>query len=87
MSLVQQAPILKLNRDLLWEIFGRSDSLDGIRHLSHVCWKWREILLESPSIWARNVDLDALHQKSAYWRNLVLERTGKAILDIVRDRK
>ncbi|KJA14666.1 hypothetical protein HYPSUDRAFT_92275, partial [Hypholoma sublateritium FD-334 SS-4] len=80
MSLSQQAPILELNRDILWEIFGRSDSLNEIRRLSHVCWKWREILLESSTLWARNVDLDALDQKSDCWRNLVLERTGKAML-------
>lgn len=81
-ALGQQIPISKLNRDLLWEIFGQWDSLDGVRNSSQVCRKWRGTLLESPSIWARNVELDALDQKSDCWRNLVLKRTGRAMLSV-----
>lgn len=83
MPSTQRTPILKLDRDILWDIFGRSDSLDTIRHSSQVCQRWREILLDSPSLWAGSVDLDALRQTSNFWRNLVLERTGEAMLCVM----
>lgn len=81
-GLVQHAPILKLNLVLLWDILGRCNYLYEVRHLSQVCRMWREFLLESPSIWAKSIDLHALNQSSDYWRNLVLKRTGKAMLSV-----
>ena len=82
MSLAHPTPILRLNRDIIREIFEKNDSLDVLRHSSQVCWTWREILLESPSLWGQNVDLDALRQKSDDWRDLVLKRTEQAMLSI-----
>jgi hypothetical protein len=55
------------------------------RQLSQVCKFWRRIVLESPSIWGKCLDLDLLHQQDDRWRREVLRRTGTALL-IVRAR-
>lgn len=52
------------------------------RRTSQVCQAWRNILLGSPSIWASCIDLAALDQKYDWWRNLVLQRTGQAMLSV-----
>lgn len=54
-----------------------------IRHSSQVCRLWRYTLLRSPSTWARCIDLDVLDQKSDDWRDLVLQRTGDSILNVI----
>ena len=43
---------------------------------------WRDILLQSPLIWARCIDLDVLDQRLDNWRELVLERTGDSMLSV-----
>ena len=50
------------------------------RRSSQVCQAWRDIILGSPSIWASCIDLDVLNQKDDCWRNIVLQRTGQAML-------
>ncbi|KJA19761.1 hypothetical protein HYPSUDRAFT_855209 [Hypholoma sublateritium FD-334 SS-4] len=89
-------PILKLNRDLLFEIFyinaardtpeqysENSNSMNPMvitRQTSHVCQKWNNIILQSPSLWARCFSIDALAQRSDAWRRLVLQRTEQSLL-------
>lgn len=52
------------------------------RRTSQVCHMWRDILLRSPLIWARCIDLDDLDQKTDNWRQLVLQRTAETMLCI-----
>ena len=52
------------------------------RRTSHVCRAWRDVLLRSPLIWARCIDLDALDQATDDWRDLVLRRAGRSMLTI-----
>ena len=52
------------------------------RRTSQVCRMWRNILLQSPLVWARCIDLDDLDQKTNHWRQLVLQRTGETMLCI-----
>ena len=56
--------------------------LTTTRHASQVCRVWRDILLQSPLIWARCIDLDVLDQRLDNWRELVLERTGDSMLSV-----
>ncbi|KJA24378.1 hypothetical protein HYPSUDRAFT_526195 [Hypholoma sublateritium FD-334 SS-4] len=77
----------------LWGCVGYPDSqgggtinhspLEDIRRASQVCRTWRDILLHSPSIWARCMDFDAFGQKRNNWRELVLKRTGQSPLSIM----
>ncbi|KJA24383.1 hypothetical protein HYPSUDRAFT_526272 [Hypholoma sublateritium FD-334 SS-4] len=52
------------------------------RRTSQVCRMWRDIILQSPLIWARCIDLDCLDQKTNNWRQLVLQRTAETMLCI-----
>ncbi|KAF8958281.1 hypothetical protein BDZ97DRAFT_1923874 [Flammula alnicola] len=86
--------VAKLNRDILWYIFcmnaeladtgaGTGPSCKALTTTvwtSHVCSLWREILLDSASIWGRIIDLNLLAQPDDEWRNEVLKRTGSAPL-------
>ena len=53
-----------------------------LRYTSQVCSTWREIILSSPSLWARIIDLGGLTQRSNDWRHEVLERSQKSLLSI-----
>ncbi|KDR77975.1 hypothetical protein GALMADRAFT_244940 [Galerina marginata CBS 339.88] len=50
------------------------------RNTSQVCTSWRNILLESSSLWGRLIDLDMLDQPTNHWRNEILRRAGSAYL-------
>ncbi len=52
------------------------------RRSSQVCQAWRDTLLGSASVWASCVNLDGLEQEDDWWRNLVLQRTGQALLAV-----
>lgn len=93
--LTPEVPISRLPNEIIWEIFTLNTysenspgekTLDHIRHASQVCRRWREILLDSPAIWGKCVNLDLLDQTSDSWRDLVLERTGKSPLSITGGR-
>ncbi|KAF9558653.1 hypothetical protein CPC08DRAFT_763832 [Agrocybe pediades] len=85
-------PISTLHDELLWAIFTESAEFPDIltpaderpiitvRHCSQVSQQWRRILLSSPSIWARMIDLDFLGQRSGDWRAEVVSRAGQAPL-------
>ena len=75
-----------------WEPFGYSDQcrtkhqspLLDVQRASQVCHAWREILLSSPSIWARCMEVD---EKCDDWHNLMLRRTGESPLIIMVRRR
>ncbi|KDR74854.1 hypothetical protein GALMADRAFT_565377 [Galerina marginata CBS 339.88] len=52
------------------------------RRTSQVCHKWRELIVQSPVIWAKIIDLGLLARKKNEWRNEILRRTGEATLCI-----
>ncbi|KDR72186.1 hypothetical protein GALMADRAFT_143061 [Galerina marginata CBS 339.88] len=63
--------------------------LSTSRHSSQVCRFWRSVILGSPTLWGRLIDLDHLNSKNSYWRREILYRSGNAGLWIrghVRDR-
>ena len=95
---MEDPPITKLHRDLLWQIFATNtvdlpkmgqesyspspSPLTTTRHTSQVCTSWRQLIIDSPSLWGNIIDLQALRQKSDAWRNEVLLRTGNSDLSI-----
>ncbi|PPQ75680.1 hypothetical protein CVT26_001858 [Gymnopilus dilepis] len=52
--------------------------LTTTRRSSQVCRAWRELILDSATLWGRLLDLDALHGQRAnqQWREQVLRRAG-----------
>ncbi|KAF9475192.1 hypothetical protein BDN70DRAFT_884006 [Pholiota conissans] len=93
-SSISDSPIYSLNRDLLWVVFSLNsidrsfysaglseyNPLTTTRRCSQVCVLWRQIILDSPSIWGNCMDLDLLGQEHNDWRDEVLRRTGTAPL-------
>ncbi|KAF9476846.1 hypothetical protein BDN70DRAFT_881897 [Pholiota conissans] len=90
-------PAFKLDDYLLWRIFITiADSEEGIHRLypyhssalhtirrgSQVCRYWRDVILNSPSLWASVVNLTHLQQKTDHWRDVVLRRSGTALLTV-----
>jgi hypothetical protein len=71
-----------LNRDILSAIFmlntirSPETSLYTTCYASQVCREWRNILLDSPTIWGRLLDLDSLQWGNNQWRREVLRRSG-----------
>ncbi|KDR81101.1 hypothetical protein GALMADRAFT_136155 [Galerina marginata CBS 339.88] len=80
--------IFMSNADLLpVELFdsddcGEWDALNVTRRTSQVCNQWRELAINSPSLWGRCMDLERLNQQEPHWRNEVLRRTGESFLHI-----
>ncbi|KAF9554356.1 hypothetical protein CPC08DRAFT_821759 [Agrocybe pediades] len=78
------------NPDVLWEIFSslasfdqyNSQPLKTLRIVSHVCTSWRQLILSSPLLWARIINVDELIQMTDDWRTEVIRRTGDAVLSI-----
>ncbi|KAH9484550.1 hypothetical protein JR316_0004032 [Psilocybe cubensis] len=58
-------------------------SLTVTRYSSQVCQEWRELLLNSPTIWATAFDLQCLDQVTDDWRDEVLRRTADSLLTII----
>jgi hypothetical protein len=91
-------PISKLDHDLLWNIFTINvidggdffypldeteySPLTTTRRCSQVCIFWREIILDSPTLWGECIDLDTLVEGRNEWHDEVLRRTGKALLSV-----
>ncbi|KAF9475196.1 hypothetical protein BDN70DRAFT_270676 [Pholiota conissans] len=93
----QQAPIFTLPRELLRDIFTvnthtypyspnfeyRLFPVTITRRSSQVCRLWRDIILASPMIWGRCLDIDIL-EHSQTWADEVLRRAGNSALLAVR---
>lgn len=56
--------------------------LTTTRHSSQVCGYWRRLILQWPFLWGRLIDLQDLQQKTDFWRNEVLRRSGDSLLCI-----
>ncbi|KDR68568.1 hypothetical protein GALMADRAFT_146222 [Galerina marginata CBS 339.88] len=76
--------------DLAWledepvETQGRP--LTVIRRSSQVCRKWRDIILGSPSLWGKLLDMSLLSELArGHWMNEVVRRSGRSPLYITTD--
>ncbi|PPQ92241.1 hypothetical protein CVT25_008924 [Psilocybe cyanescens] len=85
------SPILTLNQDVLWSIFkinvhlNEKDSLQSLREYSQVCSVWRWLILESPSLWGKLLNLNELLTASDLWRKAVIERSEGSLLWVKGD--
>ncbi|KDR81092.1 hypothetical protein GALMADRAFT_136148 [Galerina marginata CBS 339.88] len=84
-------PILNRDNDVLWYIFSinadmeqntedETPALLTLWYTSQVCWRWREIAITSPKMWARILNLNLLSQTGTNWKEVVIRRTGTALL-------
>jgi len=55
------------------------------RHSSQVCGHWRRLILQWPFIWGKIIYLKDLQQKTDFWRNEVLGRSGDSFLCITAE--
>ena len=56
--------------------------LTTAHHISQVCASWRQLIIDSLSLWGNIIDLQSLRQESDAWRNEVLLRTVNSNLSI-----
>ncbi|KAJ7734775.1 hypothetical protein DFH07DRAFT_928399 [Mycena maculata] len=94
-SLGLYCPVLDLPTEIVCEIFAhflpvypdRPPAL-GLRSptvLSHICYKWREIALSTPTLWRAIALSDSRRQTKAQWLNVLeafLKRSGSYPLSI-----
>ncbi|KAF9560883.1 hypothetical protein CPC08DRAFT_707757 [Agrocybe pediades] len=81
----RSSPISRLHEELLWMIMLENTEghdlhrLATARYSSQVCQHWRNLNLNSSSIWGRLLDIDSLSMRPS-WMQEVMARTGKAPL-------
>ncbi|KDR68641.1 hypothetical protein GALMADRAFT_256929 [Galerina marginata CBS 339.88] len=49
---------------------------------SHVCRRWRQLIIHSPSLWGKLIDLDGLASIRPQWKDEIMRRTGSATLSV-----
>ncbi|KAH9479052.1 hypothetical protein JR316_0007627 [Psilocybe cubensis] len=67
------------------ELLRETAPLITLQHMSQVCRGWRDQVINSPSLWASSIDLTFMDQRTPYWRDEVIRRTGNACLTVVAD--
>ncbi|KAF8884061.1 hypothetical protein CPB84DRAFT_1789546 [Gymnopilus junonius] len=89
-SSLASSPVFALNSDILWRIFLLNTymttkfdedipALDTLRYTSQVCTAWRELTLQSPSLWGRVINIVLLWHCDE-WRDEVIRRTRSSPL-------
>jgi len=63
-------------------VFNQNTPVTRIRLSSQVCRHWRNLILGSPSLWGRLLNLNDLIGGSNEWRNEVLSQTKEAMLHV-----
>ncbi|KAF9566486.1 hypothetical protein CPC08DRAFT_703820 [Agrocybe pediades] len=82
--------IEKIPNDVLVHIFGQlldvvswgPWKVDNLRIASHVCARWRHLVLQSAWLWARLIDVGIMGKWCKPWREEFMERTGCAMLHV-----
>ncbi|KDR68127.1 hypothetical protein GALMADRAFT_146612 [Galerina marginata CBS 339.88] len=79
--------MLSLNSDIIWTIisllteeFPTDDASKSIRNCSQVCQFWRHLILDSPSIWGKLINLNDFRHSNDRWMEEVLRRSGSCLL-------
>lgn len=69
--------IFEFNCDMFTDYY----ALDTTRITSQVCREWRHLMLATPSLWAKLIDVDQISEpQSPEWRNELVRRSGDAPL-------
>ncbi|KDR68570.1 hypothetical protein GALMADRAFT_146224 [Galerina marginata CBS 339.88] len=76
--------------DLAWLCNDQLETQDRpltiIRRSSQVCRKWRDIILGSPLLWGKLLDMSLLSELArGHWMNEVVRRSGRSPLHITTD--
>ncbi|PPQ85092.1 hypothetical protein CVT26_005543 [Gymnopilus dilepis] len=89
--------VSSLSDDIMWSIFTMNAivsrfSVYQLRHstaplvvvrsCSHVCARWRRIIMDSPSLWARAVHFNVLSELKSCWQEEIMRRAGRGPLSI-----
>ncbi|KJA24800.1 hypothetical protein HYPSUDRAFT_200349 [Hypholoma sublateritium FD-334 SS-4] len=82
------SPIYTINDDILLyiftfnaDMFSDDNALPTTRMTSQVCRHWRDLMLESPSLWAKLIDLDHMSiSRTREWLEELFQRSGDAPL-------
>ncbi|KAF4617623.1 hypothetical protein D9613_006211 [Agrocybe pediades] len=80
------SPISRLHEEIMWMIFLKNTNIhDDLRLTtalcsSQVCQKWRQLMLNSPSIWGRLIDLLDLRYTTSAWVEEIVSRSQNAPL-------
>ncbi len=80
--------IYSLDHDVLSRIFEFNgdmfedyDALQITRRTSQVCRQWRNLMLNTPCLWAKLIDVDHIcRRRNNEWRNELVQRSGEALL-------
>lgn len=64
------------------DMFLYPHALRTTRTTSQVCQRWRTLMLDTPSLWAKLIDVDCISfaMNSVEWRKELMKRTGTALL-------
>ncbi|KAJ3508572.1 hypothetical protein NLJ89_g5685 [Agrocybe chaxingu] len=74
----QDIPRIEFDALSQWE----PRALTIARDTSHVCRSWRAIILSSPSIWGKLIDVDYLCRLNPRWSEEIMRRTADAPLTV-----
>ncbi|KAF4617235.1 hypothetical protein D9613_006200 [Agrocybe pediades] len=86
------SPITLLDDDMLWLILLKNTEVNNDKRLttarygSQVCRRWRQLMLGSPFIWGRLLDINSFPTKTSNWIQEVMSRSGEAPLWITGSR-
>ncbi|KDR84487.1 hypothetical protein GALMADRAFT_237365 [Galerina marginata CBS 339.88] len=74
--------LLGLTFSMNGDMFSDNGALRDTRYTSQVCHRWRQILLERPSVWGKLIDLNVFCKATVKeeWGNEVLRRSQGALL-------
>jgi len=71
-----------INRPFCWRKVHETSPISITRRSSQVCKEWRQLILCSPSLWGKLLDLNDLNPGIDPWRKEVLRRTKQAMLHV-----
>lgn len=64
------------------DMFSDGTALVTTRRTAQVCRSWRDMMLATPALWGRLIDIDSLSLASHDWRVELLRRSGNALLSV-----
>ncbi|KDR68130.1 hypothetical protein GALMADRAFT_146614 [Galerina marginata CBS 339.88] len=83
----RSSAMLSLNSDILLtfisfltEDFSTDDASKLSRNCSQLCQFWRQVILDSPSIWGKLINFNDFRHSNDQWMEEILRRSGSSLL-------